>query len=204
MAGGASAEIREKVARLEALVGSPAEEAEGDAVPLVAGMIEVWTECESIRKTVDDHIKSTEEQTDSILCDVKALADDHKAKLAKLETELEILKIAVRASTSSSGGEALKHKVPEPKPFSGGRNAKEVENFLWDMSHYFKAARTSDAEKVDLTSMFLTGDAKLWWRTRCEDGARPQIRRGKHWRKKSGSSFSLQTRYGKPVINSTG
>ncbi|KAM7519334.1 hypothetical protein LguiB_018296 [Lonicera macranthoides] len=151
MAGGnTNAELRERFARLEALIGVPAEEAEGDAVPLVAGIQEVWSECESIRKMVDDYTRSSDEQTESILSDVKALADDHKAKLVKLETELEILKMAVR-------------------------NARDLENFLWDMSHYFKAARTPDAEKVDLTSMFLAGDAKLWWRTRCEDGARPQI-----------------------------
>ncbi|KAL6319749.1 hypothetical protein AAG906_036807 [Vitis piasezkii] len=41
------------------------------------------------------------------------------------------------------------------------RNAKELENFLWDIEY-----------------MYLTGDAKLWWRTRMEDdveSGRPQI-----------------------------
>lgn len=97
------------------------------------------------RKMVEDQIKSTDEQTNSIISNVKALAYDHKAKLCKLEIELEILKMAVRALNSSCGEEALKTKVLEPKLFSGGRNAKELENFLWDMSHYFKATRTPNA-----------------------------------------------------------
>ncbi|KAL0364745.1 UNVERIFIED_CONTAM: hypothetical protein Sangu_0572100 [Sesamum angustifolium] len=62
-----------------------------------------------------------------------------------------------------------KVKVPDPKPFGGARSAKELENFLWDMETYFQAARIPEAEKVSITSMYLTGDAKLWWRTRLSD-----------------------------------
>ncbi|RVW31766.1 hypothetical protein CK203_102033 [Vitis vinifera] len=32
-----------------------------------------------------------------------------------------------------------------------------------------KAAHVPDGEKVSITNMYLTGDAKLWWRTRMED-----------------------------------
>src|SRR5262249_7140356 len=49
------------------------------------------------------------------------------------------------------------------------RNAKELENFLWDMEQYFKAARVPETEKVTLTTMYLAGDAKLWWRSRLDD-----------------------------------
>ena len=37
------------------------------------------------------------------------------------------------------------------------------------MEQYFIAARVSDAEKLNITTMYLTGDAKLWWRTRNVD-----------------------------------
>ena len=46
------------------------------------------------------------------------------------------------------------------------------------MEQFFKAAHILDGEKVSITSMYLTSDAKLWWRTRMEDDAesgRPQI-----------------------------
>ena len=56
-----------------------------------------------------------------------------------------------------------------------------LENFLWDMEEYFKAACAPEGEKVRITSMYLTGDAnKLWWRRRMEDDAyagRPKIER---------------------------
>ena len=62
--------------------------------------------------------------------------------------------------------------------FGGARNAKELEIFLWDMEQFFKAAHVPDSEMVSITSMYLSGDAKLWWRTRMGDDAesgRPQI-----------------------------
>ncbi|XP_059664093.1 uncharacterized protein LOC132309845 [Cornus florida] len=46
------------------------------------------------------------------------------------------------------------------------------------MEQYFKAARIPDGEKMTITSMYLSGDAKLWWRTQTEDDAsagRPRI-----------------------------
>lgn len=37
------------------------------------------------------------------------------------------------------------------------------------MEQYFKAVHADEEEKVTISSMYLTGDAKLWWRTRIED-----------------------------------
>lgn len=48
------------------------------------------------------------------------------------------------------------------------------------MEEYFKAARVPEGERVRITSMYLTGDAKLLWRRRMEDDAyadRPKIER---------------------------
>ena len=69
------------------------------------------------------------------------------------------------------GEVATKVKVPELKPFNGARNVKDLENFLWDMEQYFKAARVPSQEMVAITSMYLSGDVKLWWRTCVEDDA---------------------------------
>nr|XP_025886261.1 uncharacterized protein LOC112941292 [Solanum lycopersicum] len=46
------------------------------------------------------------------------------------------------------------------------------------MELYFTAARVPDAEKLNITTMYLSGDAKLWWRTRNVDDVsvgRPRI-----------------------------
>ena len=56
---------------------------------------------------------------------------------------------------------ATKVKVLEPKHFNGARSAKDLENFVWDIEQYFKAAKVPDQEKVTITSMYLLGDAKL-------------------------------------------
>ena len=39
------------------------------------------------------------------------------------------------------------------------------------MEQYFKAVRVPDQEKVTITSMYLLGDTKIWWRTHVEDDA---------------------------------
>ena len=37
------------------------------------------------------------------------------------------------------------------------------------MDQYFTTARVPDADKLNITTIYLTGDAKLWWRNRNED-----------------------------------
>ncbi|VFQ95758.1 unnamed protein product [Cuscuta campestris] len=85
-----------------------------------------------------------------------------QAENNSLKTELLILKQAVSATARTNMDVApSKIKVPEPKHFDGARNAKELENFLWDMEEYFKAAKIPEGEKVSIAPMYLTGDAKL-------------------------------------------
>ena len=39
------------------------------------------------------------------------------------------------------------------------------------MEQYFKATKVPSQEMVMITSMYFSGDAKLWWRTHVEDDA---------------------------------
>ena len=91
--------------------------------------------------------------------------------MQSMGAEVSILKKAVAQSPSTVLGPPHKVRVSEPKGFGGARNAKELEIFLWDMEQFFKAAHVPDSEKVPITSMYLSGDAKLWWRTRMGDDA---------------------------------
>ena len=55
---------------------------------------------------------------------------------------------------------------------------RNLGNFLWDMEQFFKAGHVPDSEKVSITSMYLMGDAKLWWLTRVREDSeamRPQV-----------------------------
>lgn len=72
----------------------------------------------------------------------------------------------------------MKVCVPEPKPFGDAWNGKDLENFLWDIKQYFNVAHILADEQEMITSMYLIGDAKLWWRTRTIDDVavgKPQI-----------------------------
>ncbi|GAV85609.1 hypothetical protein CFOL_v3_29045, partial [Cephalotus follicularis] len=94
------------------------------------------------------------------------------------QEDISILKKALHGSSSRVEGHSSKFKVPEPKSFSGKRDGKCLENFLWDMEQYLEATRVPDIEKVPITSMYLSGDSKLWWRTRVLDNenfGRPRI-----------------------------
>ena len=58
-------------------------------------------------------------------------------------------------------------EVPKPHTFSGNRDAKELDNFLWHMERYFEAiALTNEAAKVRTATLYLTDNATLWWRRR--------------------------------------
>ncbi|KAL2248382.1 UNVERIFIED_CONTAM: hypothetical protein Sindi_2690500 [Sesamum indicum] len=58
-------------------------------------------------------------------------------------------------------------RILEPKAYSGVHDTKEVENFLFDMEKYFLAVDVQDeTKKLSTATMYLTGDAKLWWRTK--------------------------------------
>ena len=61
-------------------------------------------------------------------------------------------------------------EVPKPHGFSGKRDAKELDNFLWHMERYFEAiALTDEVAKVRTATLYLTDTATLWWRRRFTD-----------------------------------
>ncbi|KAA0055118.1 senescence-specific cysteine protease sag39 [Cucumis melo var. makuwa] len=60
-------------------------------------------------------------------------------------------------------------KIPKPKPFYE-RDAKALENYIFDLEQYFRATNTvAEEAKVTLATMYLFEDAKLWWRSRMRD-----------------------------------
>ncbi|TXG51266.1 hypothetical protein EZV62_023790 [Acer yangbiense] len=125
-----------------------------------------------------DLMKDLEAKFEKVRSNQTVLIDGMAAKVKLLEDEIAVLRSALNNPNTSEEGPMSKIKVPEPKQFNGSRNVKELENFLWDMEQYFKAVRIPDREQVSITSMYLSGDAKLWWRTRMADdlsAGRPSI-----------------------------
>jgi predicted trehalose synthase len=115
------------------------------------------------------------ERMEGICEETESLRDDVKVFANRMDADLMALKKAI--SGMLMGGEApSKLRSPEPKSFTGARSAKELENFLWDMKQYFRATRIPKEEMVTITTMYLTGDTKLWWRTHDkEDLRRPKV-----------------------------
>lgn len=168
-------DLGERVGILEDLIGAPAHE---------AGTLSEQAELHSARiveihKLISDNQKDMVDRYHDCLQQLLAIAERVEVRFSAIENDIALLKAtAVGASSSARGGEGSKLKVPEPKQFGGSRNAKELENFLWDMEQYFRAARVVEKDQVTITSMYLEGDAKLWWRTRLDDDAsagRPRI-----------------------------
>nr|CAN67852.1 hypothetical protein VITISV_020215 [Vitis vinifera] len=100
---------------------------------------------------------------------MEALTAHMETRDQEIRQELAIYKTAVSAQVMATH-EAPRVEVPKPHTFSGKRDAKELDNFLWHMEHYFKAiALTNEATKVRTTTLYLTDNATLWWSRRFAD-----------------------------------
>ena len=174
-------ELREHVRRIEAFVGMTDERWDDpNLVDLLTQIMGIKTEIEAFRNEVglyradiDDHMAETVNSREGMMLQVEVLTKDN----AELRSELAVLRLAIAAS-GQPRGEHSKVRIPEPKTFGGARSAKELENFLWDMEQYFTTARIAENDKLNITTMYLAGDAKLWWRTRNADDEsanRPKI-----------------------------
>ena len=82
----------------------------------------------------------------------------------ELRQEVAIYKMALLAWVMATH-EAPRVEVPKPHSFSGNRDAKELDNYLWHMERYFEAIRLNDeATKVRTATLYLIDNATLWWR----------------------------------------
>ena len=159
--------LKERMARLETLLGDWPEDE--DTVTAFADSMK--NEFEVQRNLMEASDKYAGERIDALKSDLHALMAEYQDAVQSMGAEISILKKAVAQSPSTMSGPPQKVRVPESKGFGGARNAKELEYFLWNMEQFFKAAHVPDSEMVSITSMYLFGDAKLWWRTWMGDDA---------------------------------
>ncbi|GJX43660.1 putative retrotransposon gag domain, aspartic peptidase domain protein [Tanacetum coccineum] len=94
-----------------------------------------------------------------------------------LRRELEDLRadIALCKRFMASGGGLTsnitpKVEVPKPSPFMGKREARAVDDLLWEMEQYMKGVNiVDDAAKIKTATRYLKDTAALWWRRRYRD-----------------------------------
>jgi hypothetical protein len=157
-------------------------------VQLNEAMIEMDNSLTRSVKEMGSRLTSLVEDVTTLTDAVQANSDDLRAKLRRLEDDVAVLKRALNTDAASTS----KRMVPEPEAFQGIRNAKELENFLWDMQEYFRAAHIPLGEQVNTACMYLRGDAKLWWRTRVHDDlvmGKPRINEWEVLKKELKSQF---------------
>ena len=162
--------LREQVARIEAEVGTQVSRLDVEIgttakvnTTLSTQLAEAFLLLGSQRDLMEMHEKAFEELMETIRDKVLVMTEEFQERTRSLEGEIVLLNRAmVQGTPSTSNLPLAKVRVPEPKPFGDVRNAKDLKNFLWDMEQYFIAARIPIGEQVTITTMYLSGDAKLW------------------------------------------
>ncbi|KAL0308936.1 UNVERIFIED_CONTAM: hypothetical protein Sradi_5835900 [Sesamum radiatum] len=153
------AELESQVQRMMELLGQAPE---SPPMALFLLVDTLHSRVEMLQKAVGEWPEMLDKRVTSVVEEASILTDAVEVNVDGIQTEVNLLKRVM----GRDDDRALMSKVnvPDSKPFGGARSAKELENFLWDMEIYFQAVRIPEAKKVP-TSMYLIGDAKLWWRT---------------------------------------
>ena len=121
---------------MENILGVPAD---GEEVSVCDRLVAVSAETAVVRNDLAEQRELVLNRVEELAAAMDAQNQAAIETQRELEAEIALLKRAMRG-LPREGEVATKVKVPEPKPFNGARNAKDLENFLWDMEQYFKAA----------------------------------------------------------------
>ncbi|KAA0046198.1 uncharacterized protein E5676_scaffold688G00220 [Cucumis melo var. makuwa] len=117
------------------------------------------------------HIKERVEELDSsqktLLEMINGMLEDYRATLDVVRNEIVYvnarLSLIMRAMANQApaGGAILvsRVKIPEPKPFCGVKDAKALENYIFDLEQYFRATNTFTKEAKEGRCTIDTWDA---------------------------------------------
>ncbi|KAE8690049.1 hypothetical protein F3Y22_tig00110929pilonHSYRG00045 [Hibiscus syriacus] len=111
-----------------------------------------------------DRMRRVEETQEDLLETVTDLGNEARDAIGviqlgygELKAQVSVLQ-GVVASLIANPVErvGVRAKIPDPQRFDGARDAKELENFLFDIEQYFRAMRTeSEEDKNELKTSFL-------------------------------------------------
>ena len=101
----------------------------------------------------------------------KTTIDVIKEKMDKMNIRIGVtMKVVENVTSGQTHTRPNKLKFPNPRPFKGNWDAKELENFIFDIEQYFKAAGACTEDIKDIVAtMHLIDDAKLLWRSKVQD-----------------------------------
>ncbi|RVW29804.1 hypothetical protein CK203_087390 [Vitis vinifera] len=149
--GSATKALWERIAQMKEMLGE---------WPRENGTVASWEkhtvgEIQVQRSLLEIYGKFFEDKFVGLKVEIQSLIDDFKGFLQSYGEEIAVLKKVVLQGCSSGPKAPPKVRVLEPKGSNGNRNAKELENFLWDMEQFFRVAHVPDGEKVSITDQFL-------------------------------------------------
>ncbi|KAA0039111.1 uncharacterized protein E6C27_scaffold84G002140 [Cucumis melo var. makuwa] len=182
-------EISEKADTIDAVAGR----VEGLPIQELLARVDALEENTNARRTInyergesssgfaahmEERVSELDRAQKTLLEMINGMSEDFRVTLDVVRNEITdvnarlSLTMRAMASQALAGGaiSVSKVKIPEPKPFCGARDAKALENYIFNLEQYFKATNTVTEEaKVTLATMHLSEDAKLWWRSRDVD-----------------------------------
>ncbi|TYK19243.1 uncharacterized protein E5676_scaffold1493G00440 [Cucumis melo var. makuwa] len=154
-------------------------EREDSSSGFAAHMEERVSELDSSQKTLLKMINGMSE-------DFRVTPDVIRNEIADVNARLNLTMRAMANQAPAGGAISVsKVKIPEPKPFCGARDAKALENYIFDLEQYFKATNTVteeakiqegrctvdtwDALKRELRSQFFPENVKILARRKLRD-----------------------------------
>ena len=146
--------LKHRVSLLEEIV----ENWSGEDGTISAWAAYVSNELDVQKDFVESQAKHVEGEFVDMKSEVQSGIEELRRMIESLQVDVAVLKkVVLQGCPSSNPDVGPKVQVLEPKIFCGNRNARELENFLWDMEQCFKAAHVPDSEKVSMTNMYLWG-----------------------------------------------
>ncbi|GJU98173.1 ATP-binding cassette subfamily C member 8 [Tanacetum coccineum] len=113
---------------------------------------------------------------DTFMGEITKIREEFGEEVSILYQVIEDLQADVvlcKRSLASGGGNTNhgpKIDVPKPSPFVGKREARAVDDFLWEMEQYLEGVNVvDDASKIKMATRYLKDTTTLWWRRRYGD-----------------------------------
>ncbi|GKA38078.1 putative retrotransposon gag domain, nucleotide-binding alpha-beta plait domain protein [Tanacetum coccineum] len=113
---------------------------------------------------------------DSFMGEITKIREGFGEEVSTLHQVIEGLQadMALCKRSLASGGGNTNHDpkidVPKPSPFVEKREARAVNDFLWEMEQYLEGVNVvDDASKIKMATQYLKDTTALWWRRRYGD-----------------------------------
>ncbi|GJS37645.1 hypothetical protein Tco_0536027 [Tanacetum coccineum] len=88
-----------------------------------------------------------------------------RRELEDLRSDVSLCKLVIASGGGNTRNIAPKVEVPNPSLFMRKREARAVNDFLWEMEQYMEGVNiVDDASKIKTTTRYLKDTAALWWR----------------------------------------